>query len=215
MPIDLSSFHEVRFPTDVARGAYGGPERRTDIVLLGSGKEERNARWAHSRRRYNAGYGLKTLASLHDVMTFFEERRGRLYGFLWKDRVDFKSCPLSAVPTARDQFLGTGDGVRDRFQLIKRYGRVNAYERRIVRPVASSLLVAVDGVAVRLDDLALDSANGELVFSSAVVPHAGGKVTAGFEFDVPVRFDTDYLEINLLAFEAGDIPHIPVVEILP
>ncbi len=101
----LIPFHEVRFPTAIALGASGGPERKTDIVALGSGYEERNSRWADSRRRYNAGYGVKSLDDLHQVIAFFEERRGRLYGFRWKDRADWKSCSARAIrrppPTRR------------------------------------------------------------------------------------------------------------------
>ena len=82
----MSDFHEIRFPLDVSLGGGGGPERRTEIVTLGSNREQRNARWAHSRRRYEAGYGVKTLAQLAQVIAFFEERRGRLYGFRWRDR---------------------------------------------------------------------------------------------------------------------------------
>ena len=78
----------------------GGPERRTEIVTLGSGRERRNARWAHARRRYDAGYGVTTLDALHEVIAFFEERRGRLYGFRWRDRADWKSCAPSQKPVA-------------------------------------------------------------------------------------------------------------------
>lgn len=215
MPINPASFHEVRFPTAIAHGARGGPERRTDIVVLGSGKEERNARWAHSRRRYNAGYGVKTLAALNEVVAFFEERRGRLFGFRWKDRMDFKSCALTGTPAATDQVLGNGDGVSARFQLVKHYGGSNAYARRIAKPVAATLLVAVDGAVQTSASFSLDIASGEIVFEPGSVPPAGVPVSAGFEFDVPVRFETDYLEINLSAFDAGDIPNIPLVEIVP
>ena len=88
----MPSFHEIRFPIDIALGSRGGPERRTDIVLTGSGREERNARWANSRRKYEAGYGVKTLAAIQAVVVFFEERRGRLYGFRWRDRTDYTNC---------------------------------------------------------------------------------------------------------------------------
>lgn len=104
------SFHEVRFPTGISRGAQGGPERRTDVVLLGSGFEERNSRWADSRRSFNAGYGLRSLDDLHAVIAFFEERRGRLYGFRWRDHSDWKSCVPSGQPSAMDQVVGIGDG---------------------------------------------------------------------------------------------------------
>jgi len=114
------AFHEIQFPIDISLGATGGPERRTEIVTLGSGREERNTRWAHSRRRYNAGYGVKNLDQIHQVIRFFEEQRGRLHGFRWRDPVDHKSCQPSSVPTSQDQVVGVGDGIKDLFLQIGR-----------------------------------------------------------------------------------------------
>ena len=207
----LIPFHEVRFPTAIAFGASGGPERKTDIVALGSGHEERNSRWADSRRRYNAGYGVKSLDDLHAVIAFFEERRGRLYGFRWKDRADWKSCAPSAAPAATDQEIGAGDGETTAFQLVKTYGGAHApWTRTIAKPVAGSILVAVDGTPLT-EGWSCDETTGMVTFAAA--PADGAAITAGYEFDVPVRFDSDTLEINLSHFAAGDIPSISLVEI--
>src|SRR5829696_1555996 len=135
----MADFHEVRFPLDVSLGSRGGPQRRTDIVTLASGREHRNARLAHSRRRYDAGLGVRTLDALHAVVAFFEERRGRLYGFRFRDRVDWKSCAPSVAPAPMDQRIGTGDGTMATFQLVKTYGAAHApYVRPIAKPVAGS-----------------------------------------------------------------------------
>ena len=207
----LIAFHEVRFPTAIAFGASGGPERKTDIVALGSGHEERNSHSADSRRRYNAGYGVKSLDDLHEAIAFFEERRGRLYGFRWRDRVDWKSCAPGATPAATDQAIGIGDGTTTNFQLVKTYGVTNApWTRTIAKPVAGSILVAVDGTPLT-EGWSCDGTTGLVTF--AVAPADGAAITAGYEFDVPVRFDSDTLEINLSHFAAGDIPAIPLVEI--
>ena len=209
------SFHEIRFPTEISRGATGGPERRTDVVVLGSGFEQRNARWAHARRSYNAGYGIRSLDDLHAVTAFFEERRGRLYGFRWKDHADWKSCPPELLPAAADQALGTGDGSTAAFQLVKRYGGAHApYDRPIGKPVADTVLIAVDGAA-QVEGVAfdVDHATGRVTFRAGSIPSVGTLVTAGFTFDVPVRFDTDRLEVNLSGFRHGAIPAIPVIEI--
>src|SRR3954468_13679425 len=115
----MSGFHEILFPLDIALKSAGGPERKTEIVALGSGREERNARWAHSRRRYDAGYGLKTLAALSQGVAFFEERRGRLDGFRWRDRLDHSSAAPGASITPLGQVIGLGDGVQAAFQLLK------------------------------------------------------------------------------------------------
>lgn len=208
-------FHDIRFPTSVSHGAQGGPERRTDIVVLGSGHEQRNARWADSRRSWNAGYGVRSLDDLHAVIAFFEERRGRLHGFRWKDQTDWKSCAPSSAPTALDQTLGTGTGARTTFQLVKRYGSAFApYDRVITKPVPATVLVAVASVARTAGvHYTLDAATGLMTFLAGHIPASGTAVTAGFEFDVPVRFESDKLDINLHGFGHGAIPAIPIIEI--
>lgn len=211
----MSGFHEVRFPTEVARGARGGPQRLTEIVTLASGREVRNSRWARSRRRWDAGLGVRTLDALAQVVDFFEERRGRLYGFRWRDALDWKSCAPSQEPAATDQPIGIGDGAAREFRLAKTYGAASApYQREIEKPVAGSVLVAIDGTAcVEGVHFTCDAPTGLVVFAPAHVPANGALVTAGFAFDVPVRFDSDALDIDLSAFAAGEIPQIPVVEI--
>ena len=209
------AFHETRFPTNLSKGAVGGPERRTDVVTLASGFEERNSRWADSRRSYNAGYGVRSVDDLHAVLAFFEERRGRLHGFRWRDHADFRSCPSSRMPAATDQTIGTGDGATTVFQLTKVYGGGFApYRRAIKKPVQGTLLVKVAGVA-QLEGgvFSTDYATGLISFLAGHIPAASAAITAGYEFDVPVRFDTDRIEVNLQNFAAGSIPHIPVLEV--
>ncbi|HEX8662969.1 MAG TPA: DUF2460 domain-containing protein [Beijerinckiaceae bacterium] len=211
----VSEFHEIRFPLDVSLGSRGGPRRRTDIVTLASGREQRNARWAHSLRRYDAGLGVRTLDALHAVIAFFEERRGRLYGFRFRDRADCRSGPPSQAPAATDQRIGTGDGATAVFQLVKTYGADHApYVRTIAKPVAGTVRVAVNGTEQPPSAFSCDVTTGLVTFLPGHVPPAGAAVTAGYAFDVPVRFDTDDLDIDLSAFTAGAIPQIPLVEIV-
>jgi uncharacterized protein (TIGR02217 family) len=212
MPV---SFHEVLFPISVALSGSGGPERKTEIVVTGSGREERIARWADSRRKYDAGSGVKTLSELAEVLAFFEERRGRLYGFRWRDRIDFQSCSLGATPGPHDQLIGTGDGVTKLFQLTKTYGGAFApYRRTIMKPVAGSVRLAVNGSEIGSGSgVTVDFTKGQVSFLTA--PLAGASIRAGFQFDVPVRFDTDQLSVDFAAFVAGEIPKIPLVEIIP
>ncbi len=205
------TFHPIRFPLDVALGARGGPERATDIVTLASGREERNSRWAHARRRYNAGYGVKSRADMAAVLAFFEERRGRFHSFLWRDGLDFSSNGTIA-PTPLDQAIGTGDGVRVSFTLTKRYGAsFDPYLRPITKPVAGSVRVAVGGVELGGGAFTVNTLTGLVTLAAA--PGAGLAVTAGFIFDVPVRFDTDRLDIELSSFDAAEAPSIPVIEV--
>jgi uncharacterized protein (TIGR02217 family) len=211
----MTSFHEILFPLDVALKSAGGPERRTDIVSFGSGREARNARWAQSRRRYDAGYGVKTFDALQAVVAFFEERRGQLYGFRWRDRLDCCSAATGIAISPLDQVIGVGDGTTSAFQLIKTYGGAFApYARTIAKPVNGSVRAAVANVELAAGSaFTCDVTTGVVTFLAGHIPPTGAAVTAGFNFDVPVRFDTDYLEVDLATFAAGAIPKIPLVEI--
>ena len=209
------AFHDVRFPTAISRNAQGGPERRTDVVVLGSGFEERNSRWADSRRSYNAGYGVKSLDDLHAIIAFFEERRGRLHAFRWRDPMDWKSCAPNGVPSALDQLIGSGTGSQATFKLKKIYGSAFApWPRDILKPVAGTVKIAVGGATKTAGvDFTVDYSSGAVTFLAGHLPALAANVTAGFEFDVPVRFDTDKLEVNLSGFVSGAIPNIPIVEV--
>lgn len=203
------SFHSIRFPLDISLGARGGPERATDVVTLASGREERNSRWLHSRRRYNAGYGVKSRADMAAVLAFFEERRGRFHAFLWRDGLDYSSNGTD-VPGMLDQQIGVGDGVRVSFDLTKRYGaNFDPYLRPITKPVAGSVVMAVAGAPVT--DFSVDALTGVATFD--VAPALGAAVTAGFLFDVPVRFDIDRLDVELSGFDAAEVPSIPLIEV--
>ena len=147
------AFHEVRFPDNISRGARGGPERRTQIVELASGDEERNASWANSRRRYDVAYGIRRADDLAAVVAFFEARNGRLHGFRFKDWGDHKSCLPSGTPSPTDQAIGTGDGATTAFQLVKRYASgAQSWTRAIAKPVAGNVRIALGGrrAALRL-----------------------------------------------------------------
>lgn len=213
---DFDSFHDVPFPPGIAFGATGGPERRTEMVSLTSGREKRNARLALSRHHYDAGTGVRSLADLQEIVAFYEARRGPLHAFRFRDPFDMKSCAADQTPTPGDQLLGTGDGVTARFALVKRYGSgADAYLRPIRKPAAGSLRVAVAGVEKASPaHFSFDDATGEVVFAPGAIPAVGQAVTAGYSFDVPVRFEADRMEVSLSAFKAGRIPAIPLVEVL-
>ena len=206
------TFHEVLFPIRVAFGSSGGPSRRTDVVDIANGEEERNAVWANSRRKYDAGQGIKSLDDVDKVVQFFEARYGRLYGFRYKDPFDHKSCNPSGLPTALDQVIGTGDGSTKAFQLKKTYtDGTYSYSRDIKKPVQGSVRASVNGTETT--DFTVDLTTGIVTFTSA--PTNTHIIRAGFQFHVPVRFDTDELVLNATHFQAGQIPSIPIVEIRP
>lgn len=205
------SFHAVRFPLPLSFGARGGPERKTDIVQLASGHEQRNTPFSQSRRRYDAGAGVTSLDDLHTLISFYEARRGQLYGFLFRDPMDHKSCAPSQSVSASDQIVGYGDGIKTHFALTKTYeDSVGDYIRRIDYPRVETLRVAVSGAPFITG---YDSTARQIVFDTP--PVNGAQITAGFEFDVPVRFDTDQLDLALEAFGAGRAANIPLIEVKP
>lgn len=209
------AFHEIRFPLRLSLTTRGGPERLTDVVSLTNGREARNRRFRFSRRRYDVGSALRSVADLYAVLEFFEARGGRLHGFRFRDPVDFSSARPGEVVGPLDQILGEGNGETRRFALVKAYGDQAAIERRPVqKPVAGSVRIAVDGVE-RLSGFAVDAATGMVTFEDGHVPDDGAEIRAGFDFDVPVRFDTERIEIDLEAFRAGRIPSIPLIEVMP
>ena len=205
------AFHEVRFPDNISRGARGGPERRTQVVELASGDEERNASWANSRRRYDVAYGIRRADDLAAVVAFFEARNGRLHGFRYKDWADYKSALPSQAITATDQQIGTGTGSLQTFQLAKRYtSGAQTWVRTITKPVAGTMRVAL-GMVEQMSGWTVDNTTGVVTFTTA--PANGVAVRAGFDFDVPVRFDSDTLDVTLDFERLGSITAIPLLEL--
>lgn len=207
------TFHDVRYPSNLSFGSSGGPERRTEIVTLVNGFEERNSPWQDSRRHYDAGQGMRSLDDLESLIAFFEARQGQLYAFRWKDWSDYKTCRPSHAVGAADQQIGIGDGARTTFQLIKAYtSGSQTYTRTLVKSVAGTVKIAVNGVVrTETTDFTVNTATGMVSFN--LPPAAGLMVTAGCEFDVPVRFDTDRISTSMATFQAGQIPAVPVIEV--
>jgi uncharacterized protein (TIGR02217 family) len=207
------NFHEVRFPASLSFGSVGGPERRTDIVTLANGFEERNTPWAHSRRRYDAGLGVRSLDDIETMISFFEARQGQMFGFRWKDWSDYKSGSATADVDHGDQVIARGDGERTEFQLVKTYSSGGvSYVRPITKPVLGTVRLGLDQDAMREGvDYEVDLARGVVTFVAP--PPEQVEITAGFEFDVPVRFDTDKIQTSVASFQAGDVPNVPVVEV--
>ncbi|MEZ6028155.1 MAG: DUF2460 domain-containing protein [Hyphomonadaceae bacterium] len=206
----MNGFHEIRLPLAISLGATGGPERLTDVVRLASGAENRNARWAGSRRRWDVGGATLRLDAAYELIAFFEARGGRLNGFRFRDPVDWKSCAPGATISASDQIIGTGDGETTTFQLVKRYvSGEDVFARPIRKPVDDSVVVALDGIVAA--EVEVDAGTGVVAFSEA--PPSGASITAGFEFDTPARFDVDRLDMSIVGHGAARVMRTPLVEI--
>lgn len=204
---DMQPFEDVTFPLEIGADATVAAEFSTNIVTTLSGHERRNSSWSDARLGYDVGPGVRSGRELGVLLDFFRARRGPAIGFRFADPFDFSSNGMTDVPTMLDQNLGKGDGLRTRFALIKAYGDTDQV-RRITRPRPATVVVAVNGAAATgwtLGEL------GEIVFETA--PQSGAAVTAGFFFDVPVRFAEDRIEVSRATFGAGDMPTVPLVEI--
>ena len=195
------AFHEVRFPADISYGSSGGPEYSTDIIITSSGYEQRNINWEQARARYNVAHGVKTEGQLAELLAFFRARRGRAYGFRFKDWADYR---------ASAQNIGSGNGAQKSFQLIKNYVSSVTVTRKISKPVTASVKIYKNG-ALQLTGYSIDHTTGIVNFASA--PANLVAITADFEFDVPVRFDTDKLSARMESYGVSSWNDIPLVEV--
>ena len=209
------TFVNTRLSDDVERGAQGGPQFSTTIFVSSSGHEKRNINWADTRGAWDIGYGIQTKADFSNVIDFFYARQGRAIGFRFKDWTDFE------IVLAGGQQIGLGDDSTVIFQALKTYSSGGVtFSRDLTKLVSGTVKVYLEAV-LQTDptDYTVDLNTGLITF---VVAHAsiGGSgpsseeiVSLEVEFDVPVRFDTDQLDISAVTFDAASIPQIPIVEI--
>jgi len=203
----VTPFDNVNFPIEIGAEASVSPTFSTNVVTSASGNEFRNVNWQQARLRFDAGPGIRGNQEVETLLSFFRARRGAAVGFRFRDPYDFSSNLMSGTVTASDQRIGTGDGAAVRFALSKTYD--GGEQRRITRPVAGTVRIAIDGNE-QVTGWTLE-ALGEIIFDAPPAP--GVAVTAGFLFDVPVRFAEDRLEVNRATFRAGEAPSVPLIEI--
>jgi uncharacterized protein (TIGR02217 family) len=207
------AFHDVRLPIDVERGAQGGPRFKTTILILGGGLEKRNIDWARVKGDWDIGYGIQSKEAYKTVIEFFYVRQGMAHSFRFKDWSDFEI-------TSGNMF--TTDGVTATFQIFKRYssGGID-FDRELVKPVASGWVVTVNAIgqtvvydtAPGATEVAINSLTGIVTLGATHAATSTQDVVLTGEFDVPVRFDTDKLDISIETFEAGAMPQITIVEV--
>ncbi|HAX90658.1 MAG TPA: TIGR02217 family protein [Rhodospirillaceae bacterium] len=196
------TFHEISFPSDIAYGATGGPEYLTTVVSMASGHEQRNANWSAARGKWNVASGLKHQAQLNTLIAFFRARKGRAFGFRFKDWTDYR---------ATAQPIGVGDGANITFQLVKTYTSGAGNETRtITKPVLGTVKPYLAGV-LQPSGWSINTATGVLTFT--VAPAHGVAVTVDFDFDVPVRFDTDSMAVTIEQIDLHQWSDIPIIEI--
>lgn len=210
----MPAFHEVRFPPSISYGAVGGPTFRTTIFTRNSGFEDRNVEWTYARAEYDVAMGIKTQAEFEEVRAFFFARRGRAYGFRFKDWADYKSCNAVTAVSALDQALGVSDGSTRSFPTFKLYADgVSDYVRPILKLVPSKVRVAVGSVEVSPLDFHVDADVGVISVFSPALASSSVQVSCGYEFDVPVRFNTDQMLSTLEHYNVHSWGQIPLVEV--
>jgi uncharacterized protein (TIGR02217 family) len=198
----MAAFHEVQFPPAISYGASGGPGYLTTVVATASGHEHRNSNWAAARGKWDVASGLRDREHVAELIAFFRARRGRAHGFRFKDWTDYQGTA---------QVLGTGNGSNKNFQLVKNYASGGVIESRIItKPVYATVQIYRNGVLVT-SGVATDPVTGLVTFSAA--PANGVVVTADYEFDVPVRFDTDQMNVTIETYDLGTWAQVPIVEI--
>lgn len=192
-------FDDVRLHEEVEQGATGGPRFQTSITVLATGAEQRNSDWERQRARWELSYGIQNKTDFMDVVKFFYARKGKARGFRFKDWTDYQGT---------DEAIGTGDGVATTFQLRKNYTSLVTFQRKITRPVTGTVVVKKNGVT---QSVTVNYSTGVVTFG--VAPASMDAITATFEFDVPVRFDTDELNLEVQTFDAAAIKSLPIVEL--
>ena len=207
---DVNALDDVQFPLAIGQGASVSPGFSTNIVTTISGHEKRNSDWADARLEFDVGPGIRSEEEVRTLIAFFRARRGAAKAFRFRDPYDYSSRDMVGEPTPTDQFLGKGDGQQTEYQLVKSYGDSGGepQQRLITRPEPESLQVAVDGQLTGGWSL---GPMGMVAFDSP--PAEGSDITAGYMFDVPVRFASDQLQVNHATFLAGDIPEVLLVEV--
>jgi uncharacterized protein (TIGR02217 family) len=203
----MAFFETPRFPDDISYNSVVDTEYKTDIVDMSGGSESRLIRWADARRYYNAAFGVRTMSQLDALLAFFHSCKGRAHGFRFNDPLDNQSATLGKQITAADQILVPVGSSSTQYQLRKRYNAGATVYRDIIKPIADSVLVAIGGTPTT-SGWTLDDTTGILTFSSS----PAGVVTAGFQFDVPCRFDTDKLSADLVSYRLVSAT-VPIVEI--
>lgn len=203
------TFHEVRLPEQVEKGAKGGPAFRTSIVVLASGHERRNEEWSITRGNWDLAYGVQRKQDFDDVIIFFYARRGRAHGFRFKDWTDFEMARQS---------IGTTDGSTATYQTFKRYDSAGFnFDRTLSKLVTGTVSVWVNDVSIvegaGAGEFTVDVNTGIITLGSTLAAQSGTDVEALCEFDVPVRFDTDELDVTAFTHDAARIDSLPIIEI--
>lgn len=223
----MSGFVDVYLPPDLRAYPWtSSPRWNTTITQVSSASEHRNQNWLNPLHSFKATGAVRCHAELEELLEHWMVMRGPLYSFPMQDPLDFASTKLTKankIPNVQgtDQQLGIGDGIQRVFQLTKKYTRGGlSYIRPIALPVLEATVVLVDAHDPEdsgsggpyVVDVVRDT--GQVIFDHP--PEIGAIVTAGFLFDVPVRFlADDSFDRIVSAFQVDGFADLDFQEIRP
>lgn len=223
------TIHNIVFNTQVSQGARGGPQFFTTMMVATGGFEKSQANWSAGKCRYDVGHVIESRTKLAYVLAFFRARQGKAYGFLFRDPTDFYAGMIwsanALAPSATPEVLPVvGDGSTTAFQLTKTYADSAAtVVRTITRPIQTDFVTGASVAPTIYQYLAgtwtlIASANYSVNYTTGVVtfttaPSVGVQIGWSGQFYVPVRFDTDEMNVTLEAAGVGEWQSIPLVEI--
>lgn len=197
-------FIEIQFPVDISYGSSGGPEYFTEILSTTNGCEIRSSKLHNHKMKFNISTGIKNKEQIEGMMRFFRCCRGRNIGFRYKDWSDFtgKNEPVKIINSHT-------------LQLMKIYKLdVNTtYERVINKPVKNSIKIQINDNIIPDTQLEVDYTTGIIVLPNHKIDEENTRVLASFEFDVPVRFNTDYLPVTIENYNFYSLPPIELIEV--
>lgn len=177
-------FLETSMAPCAAYGFKGGPVFSTTIVILASGREQRNINWSLPKHQYSCPFQNIDKDAFLELKRLFMACRGQANGFRFKDAGDFE---------ATDEAFATGDGATSIFQLYKTSteGATTLF-RKIVKPNSAGFIANVNGAPVACT---VSTVTGLATF--AAPPAGASALTWSGTFDVPVRFAMDFLPFSI------------------
>lgn len=203
----MSSFHDVRLPDNIERGASGGPMFNTTILATSSGREQRNINWSRERLQWDFSYSVLDKITYKQLQEFFRARRGRAFGFRFKDWADYQW---------ENESIGVGDGANDTFQMTRTYDSAGPlpYIRSVTKPLVTTVVVTVNAITkTETTEYTIDYSTGIITFLAGNIPAGGEIVRLTGEFDVAVRFVEDFMAVELEWEQLGDIPAAGIIEL--
>lgn len=184
-----------------------GPSVEAALTILTNftGNEVINQNRSQLRRVFNAAFGVRSLADLRILSTFFHAMGGPLNGFLVKDWTDFQATTGLTTLATGITVQGRSTAATGGYQLEKWYTvGARIHKRKITRPKSGTVTL---------------STGGTIDYTTGIVSGAGSAPDWTGDFFVPCRFAQKNLPADLLMYRADgsgntEVPDVPMIELL-